>query len=76
MIKTINEEAIRHLTNIEEETSVTAGSLDTEAFYRRVERQRATSQQTASALNGSGPVSEYGTARAPVEPRTMGETGG
>ncbi len=50
-MKTINEEAIRQMATLEEGVSVTAGVVDTEAFYRRVEQQRAISQQTASAFS-------------------------
>ena len=50
-MKTVNEEAVQRMAALEEGVSVTAGALDTEAFYRRVEQQRAMSQQTASALS-------------------------
>jgi transcriptional regulator with XRE-family HTH domain len=39
MTYAINEDAVRRMANLEDEVSVTAGSLNTEAFYRRVERQ-------------------------------------
>lgn len=38
------EEAARSMAALEEGVSVTAGSLDTAAFYRRVEQQRAASE--------------------------------
>lgn len=48
MKHTFDEEAARKLADMEEGLSVTAGSLDTEAFFRRVERQRASSSEVAS----------------------------
>jgi len=44
----IDESAVRAMAELEEGVSVTAGSLDTEAFYRRVERQRAHSIERES----------------------------
>lgn len=45
MAQKTQEEAVRYRANLEEGVSVTAGSLDTAAFYRRVERQRAASEE-------------------------------
>jgi|GEM_PF-3064782 len=45
MINTKEEEAARIMADMEENVSVTAGALDTAAFYRRVERQRAVAEQ-------------------------------
>ena len=39
--RSADENAARIMADMEEETSVTAGSLNTEAFHQRVERQRA-----------------------------------
>lgn len=51
MTDTINEDAIRKIASMEEGVSVTAGSLDTDAFYRQVERQKAMSQQIPTGFS-------------------------
>lgn len=51
MTYTHNEDAIRRMANMEDGVSVTAGSLDTDAFYRRVEYQRAMSQPTETTFS-------------------------
>ncbi len=52
MTQTINEEAIRRIADLEEGVSVTAGMLDTAAFYRLIERQHAISNPTEKAFSG------------------------
>jgi transcriptional regulator with XRE-family HTH domain len=48
MTKKSTDEAVRLIAQMEEGVSVTAGSLDTAAFYRRVERQRLASEEKES----------------------------